>query len=176
LGPIPWNCVNSWYCSNCGLCCKEFDVTLRFDEWLNLVRRYGVGVTRAGLNKFYIGKKNDGTCMFLYNSLGGGLCGLQRMKPTACKLWPFKISNRPRYGRSKEAAFNYKGKQLFVYIDPICPEIRWGKPSQQIMYQVIPEFIEIALGLREKQVYSTSSISVQSDLLSSIRRRGHLVS
>lgn len=173
--PVPWSYVNSWYCTGCGLCCKEFDVVLRFDEWLNLVRRYGVGVTTATLNKFYIGKKTDGTCMFVYNSLGRWLCGLQHMKPTACKLWPFKISNMARYGRPQEAAFNYQGKQLFVYIDPLCPEIRWGKPSQQMTYRVIPEFAEIALGLREKQVYSTSSVYMQNDIFSSIRRGGHVI-
>lgn len=173
--PIPWNYANSWYCSNCGLCCREFDVVLRFDEWLNLVRRYGVGVTKAGLNKFYVGKKTDGTCMFLYNSFGRWFCGLQPTKPTACKLWPFKVLNRPKYGRSREAAFSYKGKKLFVYIDPFCPEIRWGKSSQQMIHEVIPEFVEIALGLREKQVYSTSSMYRQNDLFSSIRRRRHSI-
>ncbi len=173
--PIPWSHVNSWYCSCCGLCCREFDVVLRFDEWLNLVRRYGVEVTKASLNRLYIGKKNDGTCMFLYSSFGVSFCGLQGMKPTACKLWPFKVSNRPTYGGPREAAFNYKGREFFVYVDPFCPEIRWGKPSQQMMYHVIPEFIEIAMGSREKQIYSTSRTGLPDDLLSESRRRGHLI-
>ncbi|MDH5688200.1 MAG: YkgJ family cysteine cluster protein [Candidatus Bathyarchaeota archaeon] len=155
MTPVPWSYLNSWYCTCCGLCCREFDVVLRFDEWLSLVRTYGVGVTKAGLDKLYMGKKSDGSCLFLYNSFGKWFCGLQRVKPRACKLWPFKLSNKPRYGRSREASFDYKGKRLYIYVDPFCPEIRWGKPSERIVHQVIPEFIELALGLREKQVHST---------------------
>ena len=155
MTPVPWSYVSSWHCTCCGLCCREFDVVLRFDEWLRLVRTYGVGVTKAGLDKLYMGKKSDGSCLFLYNSFGRWFCGLQDTKPRACKVWPFKLSNKPRYGRSREAAFDYKGKRLYVYVDPFCPELRWGKPSERTVYQVIPEFIEIALGVREKQVYST---------------------
>ncbi len=173
--PVPWSYINSWYCSNCGLCCKEFDVVLRFDEWLNLVRSYGVGVTRAGLDRFYVGKNSNGTCKFLCNYLGKWFCGLQQTKPTACKLWPFKVSNSPRYGRAQEAAFNYKGRRFFLYVDPFCPEIKWGKPSSQMISLVIPEFVEIALGLREKQVYSTSGVQAQYDVFSSLRRGGYLI-
>lgn len=156
--PIPWRYVNSWGCTACGLCCKAFDVVLRFNEWLSLVRTYGVGTTTASLNKFYIKKKSNGTCIFLYKSYGRWLCGLQHMKPLACKLWPFKILDRPKYGRPSEAFYKYRGKKLFVYIDPFCPEITWGTPSRGFAYNVVPEFIELALGLREKQVYSTSKM------------------
>jgi hypothetical protein len=79
------------------------------------------------------------------------------MKPLACKLWPFKISDTPRYGEAREAAFDYQGRRLYVYVDPFCPEILYGKPSAAMMHRVIPEFIEIALGLREKQFYSTAT-------------------
>jgi hypothetical protein len=80
------------------------------------------------------------------------------MKPSACKLWPFKIADKPKYGKGREAIFNYRGRRFFVYIDPFCPEIRWGKPTVKMAYNVIPEFIEIALGLKEKQFYSTSTM------------------
>ena len=80
------------------------------------------------------------------------------MKPIACKLWPFKILSRPKYGRANEAIFNYAGRRFYVYVDPFCPRIRWGKPSPELVYKVIPEFIEIALGRRVKQFYSTSRI------------------
>jgi len=95
------------------------------------------------------------------------------MKPMACKLWPFKILNKPKYGRAKEALFNYNGREFFVYIDPLCPEIRWGKPTLETVYKVIPEFIEIALGLREKQVYSTSTIL--NELFPQTKRKYRLV-
>jgi len=93
------------------------------------------------------------------------------MKPLACKLWPFKILDQPKYGKSHEAVYNYKGRRFYIYIDPLCPEIRWGKPSPQMAQQVIPEFLEIALGWREKQVYSTSGVDEQNSLFSQKRRR-----
>ena len=170
MGPLPWSCVNSWYCSRCGLCCKEFEIVLRFDEWLNLVSRYGMGVTKAGVDRLYLGKKSDGTCMFLYGYQGGWLCGLQPTKPMACKLWPFKISNKPRFGRPREAEFNYHGRRFYVYVDPYCPEIRLGNPSDRLARQVIPEVIEIASGSFIKQAYSTSSPDLSAEFFQPMRR------
>ncbi|MEM0049498.1 MAG: YkgJ family cysteine cluster protein [Candidatus Bathyarchaeia archaeon] len=157
---VPWSYVNLWRCNGCGLCCREFEVVLTFNEWLNITKRYGVGVTRAGLNKIYIAKKSDGSCVFLYpSSSGKWLCGLQHIKPLACKLWPFKVLSKPKYGHSSEAIFEYLGQKFYVYIDPFCPGIRWGKPSAELVYKILPEFIEIAIGLREKQVYSTMTFN-----------------
>lgn len=55
--PIPWRYVESWSCIACGMCCKGYQVVLGFNEWVNLVRTYGVGVTQPGVNKFYLGKR-----------------------------------------------------------------------------------------------------------------------
>jgi len=63
--PVPWSHVSYWRCTGCGICCKKFDVVLKFDEWLRLVKTYGIGVTTAGLNKFYLNKRPDGSCVFL---------------------------------------------------------------------------------------------------------------
>ena len=156
--PVPWKYVNSWICNGCGICCKEYEVVLKFEEWLNIIRAYGVNTTKAGLNKFFLGKKNDGTCLFLCRSSFGWLCSLQNMKPAACKIWPFKIAARPLYGRPKESSYDYRGKKVYVYVDPFCPQIRWGQPGSKMVYNIIPEFIEIALGSRRKQMYSTSSV------------------
>jgi len=156
--PLPWSYIHSWRCTGCGICCIHYQVILTFDEWLKIIRRFGVGVTEAGLNKLYLGKKSDGSCIFLSRFNGVYFCTLQDMKPLACKLWPFKIMNRPKYGKSREAMFNYNGRRLFVYVDPSCPEIRLGKPTSMMIKKVIPEFIEIALRVREKQVYSTGTL------------------
>ncbi|MEM1586883.1 MAG: YkgJ family cysteine cluster protein [Candidatus Bathyarchaeia archaeon] len=153
---VPWSYVNLWRCNGCGLCCREFEVVLTFDEWLNLTKTYGVGVTKAGLNKLYLGKRADGSCIFLYPGPGEKwLCGLQHIKPLACKIWPFKVLNKPKYGHPSEALFEYLGQRFYVYIDPFCSGIRWGEPSDDLIYKIIPEFIEIALGVRKNQVYST---------------------
>ncbi len=153
---VPWSYVNSWRCNGCGICCKRYQVVLKFSEWLRLVQTYGPGVTSTSLNKFYLEKKPDGSCIFLWESGETHLCGLQNMKPIACKIWPFRILDRPKFGKPNEALFTYRGRKLFVYVDPSCPEIRWGNPSFEMAYRVIPEFVELALGLREKQYYSTS--------------------
>ena len=162
--PLPWSYVNLWRCIGCGLCCINYDVVLNFDEWLRIVQRFGVGATRAGLNKLYLGKKPDGSCIFLSRIDGKYVCTLQDMKPIACKLWPFRILNWPKHGKAREALFNYKGRRLYVYIDPSCPGIRWGKPSSIMVNHVIPEFIEIALGIRKKQVHSTGRLLYSLDV------------
>jgi len=157
--PIPWRYVESWNCIACGICCKGYQVVLGFNEWVDLIRNYGVGVTQPSISKFYLGKKSDGTCIFLTKLYDTWLCGLQNMKPKACKLWPFKILSRPEFGRPNEATYKYMDRNLFVYIDPACLGTRWGKPTQEFTHRTLPEFIEIAVGLREKQYYSTSRIS-----------------
>ena len=156
--PIPWRYVGSWDCVTCGICCKGYQVVLGFDEWVNIIRTYGIGATQPGVDKFYLGKKGDGTCAFLAKLYDTWLCGLQDMKPKACKLWPFKVLTRPKFGRPNEASYKYGDRILFVYADPACIGIRWGKPTQGFIYKTIPELVEIALGLREKQHYSTSNI------------------
>jgi len=153
---VPWSYVNSWSCDCCGYCCKGSTVVLRFSEWLNLINTYGVGATRTDLNKFYMGKKSDGSCLFLYWSNGKWLCGLQKTKPLACKLWPFRVLSTPRYGHPNEAHFNHRGRDVFVYVDPNCHKITWGYPSSEMVNLIIPEFVEIATGSRENQIYSTS--------------------
>ena len=155
--PIPWSQVRFWRCTGCGICCMYYNVTLKFDEWLRIVQKFGIGVTEAGLNKLYLAKKADGSCIFLSKSNGVYYCMLQDMKPLACKLWPFKILSRPKYGRSREAEFNYNGRRFYVYVDPFCPEIRLGKPMPIMIGKVIPEFIEIALGIRKQQIYTTGN-------------------
>lgn len=159
---VPWRYVNVWYCNGCGLCCKEFEVVLTFKEWLNITKIYGAGATKAGLNKLYINKRADGSCVFLYPSPDGKwLCGLQHTKPLACKLWPFKILTKPKYGHDSEALFEYLGQKFYVYVDPFCTGIRWGEPSPLLTYKIIPEFVEIALGLRQNQLYSTMTIKTK---------------
>ena len=156
----PWSRINSWRCNGCGLCCREFEVVLTFPEWLKITQTYGFSVTKTGLNKFFMSKKPDGSCVFLYRAPDGRwLCGLQNRKPLACKLWPFKILTKPKYGDAKEALFKYNGQKFYIYIDSFCPGIRWGIPSAELIYKMIPEFIEIALGIRQKQLYSTMPIT-----------------
>lgn len=160
--PLPWRYVASWNCIACGMCCRGFRVTVGFNEWMRIVKAYGFGVTEPGINKFYLRRRSDGSCVFLYKLYDMGFCGLQHMKPKACKLWPFKVLDRPKYGRPNEAFYKYGDRKFFIYADPSCMGIRWGSPTQEFAYGTVTEVVEIALGLREKQYYSTSRMPYRS--------------
>ncbi len=152
---VPWSQIKSWHCNACGTCCRHYDVVLKFPEWLNLVKNFGVEYT-AGFSRFFVRRRVDGSCVFLYKTTNTLFCSLQHMKPQACKLWPFKISDKPKFGSSNEAVYYYRNQRLFIYADPICTGLRFGMPTQEFAYSVIPEFIEIALGLRRKQFKTTA--------------------
>lgn len=163
--PVPWRYVKSWNCIACGLCCKEYNVVLTFTEWLNIVKNYGVSATVPGINKFFLKRKSDGSCIFLQHFSNTYFCGLQPTKPRACKLWPFKVFSQPKFGKAKEATYTYNGRKFYMYLDPFCLGITWGTPTQGFMEKTLREFVEIALGLREKQYYTTSQLLLQPTLL-----------
>lgn len=156
--PIPWRQIESWNCLACGSCCKGYEVVLDFPEWINIVKDYGVNYTQSGISKLFLKHKADGTCIFLYNDYGGPLCSLQHMKPMACKLWPFKISDRPKYGKPNEAAYRIGERSLFVYVEPSCVGIRFGNPSREFVSATLPEFVGLALGRCKRQFFSTSKL------------------
>jgi hypothetical protein len=88
---------------------------------------------------------------------GKWACSLQPIKPIACKLWPFKISDKPKYGRPNEAIYHTNDqRKLYIYVDPTCTGLQWGTPSQNFQTITIREFVDLALGVRHKQFYSTS--------------------
>jgi hypothetical protein len=90
------------------------------------------------------------------------LCGLQQMKPKACKLWPFKIVTKPEFGNASKAAYNYGENTFFVYADSTCGGIMYGNPSWEFAHRTLKEFIEIALGVRSEQYKTTGEIAFPS--------------
>jgi len=155
---IPWRMVRSWSCSGCGeICCSRYRVPLTLREWIKLTQLFGAGVAEFNLNALTLRRRPDRSCIFLYPFQGRFLCALQGMKPLACKLWPFKIGRQPRYGYAEESSFPFKGKIFHVYLDSTCRGITFGEPTPALAERIIPEFIEVFLGLRENQVYSTMS-------------------
>ena len=156
---VPWQFIADWKCNACGSCCKVYSVVLNFTEWLKIVKSHGVETTASGLNKLFIKRRSDGSCVFLYNISNMHLCGLQQMKPKACKLWPFKIVSKPEFGYANEAAYNYGENKLFVYADSTCSGLRYGKSTWEFNSQTLKEFIEIALGLRIEQYKTTANVN-----------------
>ncbi|MDI6904683.1 MAG: YkgJ family cysteine cluster protein [Candidatus Bathyarchaeia archaeon] len=155
---VPWRYISDWKCIACGKCCKAYSVVLSFPEWLKIVKNYGVDKTVSGLDKLFIKRRSDGSCVFSYNLSNMYLCGLQRMKPKACKLWPFQILSKPKFGYVNEAVYYYGGNKFFIYADSTCSGLRYGKPTWEFTNYTLKEFVEIALGRRINQSKTTANI------------------
>jgi Fe-S-cluster containining protein len=152
---VPWQNVADWHCKACGYCCKLYSVVICFPEWLNISKSFGVETTVTGLDRFYIKRTSDGSCRFLCSKSNNYYCGLQCMKPEACKIWPFKVLAEPKYGEPNQAIFNYMGTKLYVYADAMCNGLRYGTPTWDFRYTTIKEFAELALGIRQLQYKTT---------------------
>jgi len=157
---IPWRYVFDWKCNTCGQCCKAYSVVLNFQEWLSIVKNYGVDKTASDLSKLFIKRRSDGSCIFLQDLANVHLCSLQYMKPQACKLWPFKILSKPEFGHVNEASYQYSGSELFIYVDSACNGVRYGRPTWEFANQTLKEFIEIALELRRQQFKTTANVNL----------------
>ena len=157
---VPWQNVADWHCKACGYCCKLYSVVLGFPEWLNISKTFGTESTVSGLDRFYIKRTSDGSCRFLCNKINTYYCGLQSLKPEACKIWPFKVLAEPKYGEPNQAVYDYHGVRLYVYADTMCSGLRYGAPTWDFRYTKIKEFTELALGLRQVQEKSTRAIGV----------------
>ena len=81
------------------------------------------------------------------------------MKSKACKLWPFKVLSKPKFGYGNEAVYYYGGNKFFMYADSACSGVRYGKPASGFTNYTLKELAEIALGLRNSQYKTTANIS-----------------
>jgi len=156
LEPIPWSKIENWFCIACGNCCREFKVPLSAYEAIKLAEIFGYDRLELGLKGYYLRKRPDRRCVFQVYSNGKWICGIQSIKPLACRLWPFMVRSKPRHGYKDEAEYEYKGQKFYVYVNPYCRGLIFGKPSRMLIEKVIPEFIELSMGLRVKQELSTS--------------------
>lgn len=152
---VPWQYISDWKCDMCGICCRLYSVVIDFPEWLSIVKNFGVEKTSAGLDRFYIKRGSDGSCPFIYNIGDSSFCGLQRMKPGACKQWPFKVLFEPRFGDATHALYTYGGMKLYVYADSICSGLRYGSPGWEFAALTLREFVELTLGIRQMQSKTT---------------------
>lgn len=155
---VPWQNIADWHCKACSYCCKLYSVVINYPEWLNIVKTFGADTTIAGLERFYIKRSDDGSCAFLCNQANNYYCGLQHMKPQACKIWPFKVLSEPKYGQPNQAAYDYGGLHLYVYVDTMCSGLRFGEPTWEFRFTKIREFIELALGVRQIQYKTTMPV------------------
>lgn len=155
---VPWSLISSWRCNACGKCCRDYDVVLKFPEWLSIVRNFGVEYTASSIDRFLLRRRPDGSCFFLCETPTMSFCTLQHSKPHACRVWPFKILERAKYGQPDEAEYYYGTRKLFIYVDLACLGLRYGTPTREYAYSVIPEFVENAFGVRRRQFKSTARL------------------
>jgi len=155
---VPWKYIADWKCIACGDCCKLYSVVINFNEWLRIIRDYGVENTASDLNKLLINRRNDGSCAFLNNGSASNVCGLQHMKPKACQLWPFKVLFEPKFGFPDEASYFLGEKRLFIYADSNCHGLTLGRPTWEFANSTLKEFVELAAGLRNIQFKTTSNM------------------
>ncbi len=153
---VPWQYLSDWKCNMCGDCCKLYSVVIDLPEWLQIVKNFGVEKTAAGLDRFFIKRNSDGSCPFVYDFANTNFCGLQNMKPGACKQWPFKVLFEPRFGDANHALYNYGNLKLFVYADSNCSGLRYGSPSWEFATMTIREFVELTMGKRQNQLKTTN--------------------
>jgi Fe-S-cluster containining protein len=153
---VPWRSIADWKCIGCGDCCRLYNVVINFNEWLKIVKSYGVEHTMSGLDKLYIKRSGDGSCAFLSNPYGCYRCELQHMKPRACQIWPFKVLNMPKYGFADDATYAFGEGKLFIYVDSMCSGLAYGSPTWEFAKYTLREFVEIAMGVRNIQLRTTA--------------------
>ena len=154
---VPWRYITDWKCTACGECCKFYSVVLNFHEWLKIVKNYGVEQTISGLDKLFIKRRNDGKCTFLYQLSNMHLCGLQHMKPKACKLCLLKFLANPSLDTVSYT--HLRAHETGRNADHVCNGLRFGNPSWEFANRTLKEFIEIAMGVRSEQYKTTADMA-----------------
>lgn len=166
--PIPWSKIRSWICDACGECCKWFNIPLTAYEYAKFSREFGFSIIEFRKGRSWLKKKSDKRCVFMIPYGRRWLCGVQDDKPLACQIWPFRVLNRPMYGRKQEAKYECEEWKGYVYVDPRCPKLIYGKPTVNFTNKIVKEFIQIALWRMEHQKYSTASL-ISSVIFNQVR-------
>jgi hypothetical protein len=102
-------------------------------------------------------RRPDGRCIFQFNRNYRLVCALQPEKPYACKIWPFIVSRNPAHGRDDAARWELPHGRAYIYVNPRCFRIRYGKPTAYMIGNVLPEVVEIALGEKQSQLHTISN-------------------
>ena len=106
-------------------------------EAASFTRKYGPIVVYYN-GKYYLSKKNDGSCIFLTYVNGTAYCMNYLERPLTCKLYPFHLSMKPIEGVSEEnARINIGDMELYLYLDALCPGIGQGYRIEDFILKVI---------------------------------------
>ena len=153
---IPWTQINNWSCKACGKCCLGYRVPLKMEEYIHVGKNYGLNVLEFGVGKVYLKNRKSGRCVFQRPLMNRWICTLQGTKPTACRLFPFRMHNKPLYKTGENAKVKMGDKTYYLYMDPDCKGIVLGQPTERFKNEIVPEIVRIGMGLPVKQRYTTS--------------------
>jgi Fe-S-cluster containining protein len=153
---IPWTQINNWSCKACGKCCSGYRVPLKMEEYIHVGKNYGLDVLEFGVGKVYLKNRKNGRCVFQRPLMNRWICTLQGTKPTACRLFPFRIHKKPIYKKGDNASIRFKGEIYYLYLDPECKGVENGPPSPRFKEHIVPEIMRIGIGVPVKQKYTTS--------------------
>ncbi len=156
--PIPWSQIQSWSCDACGECCKWFSIPLTMYEYAKICQRYGFDVVEMREGRAWLKKRLDKRCIFMIWQNGRWLCGLQEDKPHACRMWPFRVVDRPAFGNEMRSRYENEEWHGYVYADPRCPRLIYGAPTPSFANRIVREFVHIARRKTERQSLSTASL------------------
>jgi Fe-S-cluster containining protein len=126
------------------------------EEYIHVGKHYGLNVMEFGVGKVYLKNKKNGRCVFQRPLMNRWICTLQGTKPTACRLFPFRIHNKAIYRKGDNASVRFQEKTYYLYLDPECKGVEGGPPSPRFKEQIVPEIMRIGIGLPVKQKYTTS--------------------
>jgi Fe-S-cluster containining protein len=126
------------------------------DEMVIVSNKYGRNVLEYGLGKAYLKNQSNGRCVFQRPLIGKWICTLQGAKPTACRLFPFRMHSKPIYKTGENARVQLGDKAYYLYMDPDCKGVILGQPSERFRTAIVPEIVRIGMGLPVKQKYTTS--------------------
>jgi Fe-S-cluster containining protein len=126
------------------------------EEFVKVGQLYGPNVMSYGVGKAYLKNQQNGRCVFQRPLMGRWICTLQGTKPTACRLFPFRIHKKPVYKRGDSAGIVFRGTNYYLYMDPECSGITIGHPEERFRKKIVPEIMSIGIGLPVKQKYTTS--------------------
>lgn len=135
---------------------------LLFKEYARIEPEYGPRSVEPSDKGFCVRRLSDGSCYFLRRIGSNFICKIQEEKPYVCRMFPFRVAKKAKYGSEELSAFYYKREIFYIYLDPECQGITLGQPSVEFVTNVIPEFIEIYMGNNPQQRFSTGALTMSS--------------
>jgi len=126
------------------------------DEFVKVGSVCGQGVFQYGTGKVYLRNGPDRRCILQRPLMDRWICTIQGMKPTACRLFPFRIQHKPIYPRGDNSEYKLGDNVYYIYLDSDCEGIVPGNPTERFAKQILPEIIRNGFGVAQKQRFTTS--------------------